>query len=64
MTTKGTKTKKTGKWLIYNKHARLWWSNKHGWVDRKSATPFTVEQRNVIRYLPGVGSTWVRKQHN
>jgi hypothetical protein len=49
------------RWLIYNRKEGLWWSNKLGWVDRRSATAFTTEQRNGIRYIPGVGSTWVRR---
>ena len=48
------------KWLIYNKHEKLWWSNELGWVDRKSATVFSTEQKNMISYLPGIESTWVR----
>ena len=55
------KKRKVGKWLIYNKGERLWWSNTLGWVDRRSATVFTTDQLKLIRYLPGVGSTLVRK---
>jgi hypothetical protein len=51
--------KQVKRWIIYNRKERLWWSNKLGWVDRKSATSFTISQKNRIPHLPGVGSTWV-----
>ena len=48
-------------WVIYNEGEKLYWSNEVGWVDLESATIFTSDQKEMILFLPGVGSKWLER---
>lgn len=47
------------RFVIYNPHEGLFWSNEDGWVDPTSATHYSREETRDYEYIPGTGSYWV-----
>lgn len=48
-------------YIIWNKFEKLYWSNKIGWVDRKTATRFSEEEVRKYKYIP-LGSKYIEEK--